>query len=105
MREWCRLRRNVPHWAIAELGHLPVHSYWWREVVCFWNALAARPVGDERRDILYDNCLWQGGQGSSHWSGQVAACLQGVGYLTGSLTILTAVALDEQRVWECLCAH
>ena len=39
---------------------------------------------------------------SNCWAGQVAAFLQGIGYLTGPLNV---VALDEQRVLECLCAH
>ena len=88
----------------AELGHLPesLHCYMWREVVCSWNALAARPVGDILRDILCDSCWWQSGQGSNRRAGQVAAFLQGTGYLTGPLT---AGALDEQGVLEYLCAH
>ena len=82
------LQKNVPHWAnYAELGRLYLHQYWWREVVCCWNALAAWPVGDIWRDNLCASCLWQGGQGSNRWAGQVAACLQGIGYRTGPLTV------------------
>ena len=34
MRRWCRLRANVPVWAIyAELGRLPLHYFWWREII------------------------------------------------------------------------
>ena len=50
---------SVLHWPVyVELGRLPLHDYWWREVVRFWNALIAQPVGDVWRQILCDSCLW-----------------------------------------------
>ena len=61
MRRWCRLRANTPIWAIyAELGRLPLHYSWWREVVRFWNRIVELPEGDVWRDILVDSLSRQG---------------------------------------------
>ena len=54
------------------------------------------------RQILCDSCLWQDGQNSGCWAGQVVAFLRGIGYLVGPIT---AAPLDAQRVDECLRAQ
>ena len=56
MHRGCRLRQNVLVWAMyAELGRLPLHYYWWREVVRLWKSTVALPEGSIWRDILRDN--------------------------------------------------
>lgn len=71
MRRWCRLRQNVPIWAIyAELGRLPLHYFWWREVLRLLNAIVSLPDGSVWRDILLDNLAGQACR-RRNWSGQV----------------------------------
>ena len=99
MRRWCRLRQNVPVWAIyAELGRLPLHYFWWREVLRLWNAIVSLPEGTVWRDILQDNLADQACR-RKNWSGQVHAFLVGIGFLSGPLQLRT---LDVGEVLKCL---
>lgn len=105
LRRWCRLRKNVPFWAIfAELGRLPLHYFWWREVIRFWNSVVARSEDDLWRDMLCENVAgpaWAG-QPASRWAGQIHAFLLDVQYSTGPLAIQR---IDEQRALACLCTR
>ena len=110
MRRWCKLRQNVPVWAIfAELGRLPLHYFWWREIVRFFNRVAVLPDGNIWRAIMTDNLTWQHANAKC-WSAQVRAFLQGITFSTGALEL---VELQEEfvmhlllqrysSVWDCL---
>ena len=98
MRRWCRLRQNVPVWMIyAELGRLPLHYYWWREILRFFNALVALPAGSVWRDMLSDS-MAQRGRRRRNWCGDVAAFLAAVGLPD----ILSMQALDVPACLEAL---
>ena len=99
MRRWCRLRMNVPVWAIyAELGRLPLHYFWWREVIRFWNQVVGLPEGNIWRDIMLDNIAGQDCR-RKNWSGQVKAFLSGIGYSSGALQL---EKIDGDEVLQCL---
>ena len=99
MRRWCRLRQNVPVWAIyAELGRLPLHYFWWREVLRLWNAIVALPQDSVWREIMEDNLASQSCR-RKNWSGQVSAFLSGIGFCTGPLQL---GMLDVDEVLDCL---
>ena len=100
MRRWCRLRMNVPVWAIyAELGRLLMHYFWWREVIRFWNQIVELPEGNIWRDIMLDNIAGQHCP-RKNWSGQVKAFLSGIGYSSNALQL---VRIDGDEVLQCLC--
>ena len=99
MRRWCRLRANVAVWAIyAELGRLPLHYFWWREIIRFWNSIVDLPEDSIWRDIMLDNLADQDSR-RQNWSGQVKAFLSGIGCSSGPLG-LERISGDE--VLQCL---
>ena len=66
-------------WEIyAELGRLPLHSFWWREVIRFWDSTVNLPEGSIWRDIMLDNLADQDSR-HQNWSGPVKAFLSGIG--------------------------
>ena len=101
MRRWCRLRQNVPVWAIyAELGRLPLHYYWWREVVRLWNSIVALPEGSVWHEILRDNLIDQHCR-RKNWAGQVLAFLRAIGHVAGHGSLELA-PLDVDQVLRLL---
>ena len=99
MRRWCRLRQNVPVWAMyKELGRLPLHYYWWREILRFWNQVASLPADSVWREIMMDNLADQHHR-RRNWCGEVGAFLSGIGFSSGPLHLS---CLDADRALECL---
>ena len=89
---------NVPVWAIyAELGRLPLHYFWWREVIRFWNQVVGLPEGNIWRDIMLDNCRAGLPPQELDWSGQ--GILYGIGYSSGALQL---EKIDGDEVLQCL---
>lgn len=44
LRSWCHLRGSEPKWLIYRaLGRLPLHYYWWRDVIRFSNRIHRSP--------------------------------------------------------------
>ena len=99
LRRWCRLRQNVPVWAVyAELGRLPLQYFWAREICKFFNALVALPAGSVWHDVLVDNLAVQA-SGRQNWSAHVLAFLSSIGYLTGPLPLQS---IDVDEVLQCM---
>ena len=56
MRSWCRMRGSEPYWLIyRELGRLPLHYFWWRDVVQFANRIICLLGCTIWREMLRDN--------------------------------------------------
>ena len=82
-------------------GRLPLHYFWWREVVRFWNRIVELPEGDVWRDILVDSLSRQGDR-RRNWSGQISAFMSSIGHASGLSGPLVLDSRDMQHVLELL---
>ena len=56
IRSWCHLRGSEPNWLLyRELGRLPFHYYWWRDIIRFANRVACLADGSLWKDMLRDS--------------------------------------------------
>ena len=77
---------------------MPLHKFWWREVVRFWNRIFELPEGDVWRDILVDSLSSQGDR-RRNWIGQISTFMSAIVYASCPLVL---DSLDMQRVLELL---
>ena len=111
IRGWCHLRGSEPKWLIyRELGRLPLHYFWWRDIVRFANRVACLPDGSLWREMLGDShSSFQEGQ--TCWASQVAQFLRNSGYQVNAnchafideAGALKALCTMYDRVWDGLC--
>ena len=101
IRSWCHLRGQEPKWLMyRHLGRLPLHYYWWRDIVRFLNALHCLPATSIWRRMMIDSEVSaQNVTGKNCWGGQLCTFLRNVGY-RGLTTPNQRV--DEKIVLECL---
>ena len=53
---WCHLRGSEPKWLVyRELGRLPFHYYWWRDMLRFANRVAGLPGHSIWRKMMRDS--------------------------------------------------
>ena len=100
IRGWCHLRGSEPTWLLyRELGRLPLHYFWWRDIVRFVNRLSALPVDSIWQEMLLDS-LQSHREGKHCWMGDIAKFLQNIGcaFEPGDLP-----AIDEHMVMASLC--
>ena len=111
LRSWCHLRGSEPKWLIyRELGRLPLHYFWWRDIVRFANRLARLPDGSWWKEMLNDSQR-SSQEGRSCWAGQVAQFQRNVGYqategsheFIDEARVLEALRAVYDKVWDGLC--
>ena len=100
IRSWCHLRGSEPTWLVyRELGRLPLHYFWWRDIMRFANRLAQLPEGSIWREMLHDSCASYS-EGRKCWVGDLGRFLQNVGM---SLEPGNQPFVDENRALDALC--
>lgn len=102
LKSWCHLRNSESRWMIyRELGRLPFHYYWWRDVVRFANRVAALPQDSVWHEAFRDNLEIALGRKPS-WFSDLRKFLSNIGYVSpqGSRHFI-----DERRVLDLLCAQ
>ncbi len=101
IRSWCHLRGHEPKWLVyRHLGRLPLHYFWWRDIVRFFNALHRLPVDSIWRKMMIDSEVHgQTQSGKSCWAGHITTFLRNVGY-RGLTT--PRQRIDEDIVLACL---
>ena len=104
MKTWCRLRPSVPVWALyRELGRLPLHYFWWRDVFTFWNQVVSSPNAFIWQDMLSD-AMHRKTRGT--WGGEVHAFLRkigmqaSVGRLVNMQDFSEALLAQYDTVWQ-----
>ena len=113
IRSWCHLRGSEPKWLMyRELGRLPFHYFWWRDVIRFANRVARLPDGSLWREMLADSqsSFFEGGK---CWAGEVAHFLRNVGYQVDAACpdfideegALRALCTQYDGVWGGLCRY
>ena len=102
LRSWCHLRESESRWLVyRELGRLPFHYYWWRDIVRFANRVAALPQHSIWREAFCDN-LDNAIAGKKCWFSDLHRFLCNIGYDSSQGT---RHFIDEQRVLDLLCAQ
>ena len=113
IRSWCHLRGSEPTWLVyRELGRLPFHYYWWRDIVRFANRVSQHGDGSIWKEMLLDSCTSSQG-GSRCWAGEVNKFLENVGCtfqedggaLINEEKVLEALCRSYDKVWDGLCRH
>ena len=112
MRSWCHLRGSEPTWLMyRELGRLPLHYFWWRDVVRFANRVLGLPDGSIWKEMLQDSCQ-SSCAGKKCWAGEVDKFLGNVGCdaLSGQApldedNVLAALCRVYDQVWDGLCRY
>jgi hypothetical protein len=101
IKSWCHLRGHEPKWLIyRHLGRLPLHYFWWRDIVRFVNALHCLPAASIWRKMMLDSeSSARLGIGKNFWAGQIVRFLTSVGY-RGVTTPQQRV--DEKLVMACV---
>ena len=111
IRSWCHLRGSEPRWLIyRELGRLPLHYFWWRDIVRFANRLACLPAGNLWREMLSDSQS-SSQEGRNCWAGQVQKFLHNAAYqlsqnchdFIDEAGALKALRTAYDKVWDGLC--
>ena len=58
LRGWCHLRGSEPKSSLyCELGRLPFHYSWWRDIVRFANRVPILPDGSLWRQMMHDRLV------------------------------------------------
>lgn len=73
---------NSVHTAILlkELGRRPLHHFWWRRIVTFWNNLAALPATSFHRQVALDDCWDAITRNVKNWAWVFMRGLRQLGY-------------------------
>ena len=100
IRSWCHLRGSEPTWLIyRELGRMPLHYFWWRDVVRFANRVMHLPNNSIWKEMLMDS-LQSCREGRKCWAGDLDKFLQNVG---STMHCDSGPMLDEPAVLASLC--
>ena len=86
IRGWCHLRGSEPVWMLyRELGRLPLHYYWWRDVFSFINRVMALPQDSVWSAILRDSFA-AATAGAHNWAGSVRDLMREaeIGFVDGA---------------------
>ena len=113
IRSWCHLRGSEPTWLIyRELGRLPLHYFWWRDIIRFADRVMRLPEDSIWREMLMDS-FRSSQEGRKCWAGDLDKFLRNVG---GALQLNSQSVVDESavlallcraydKVWDGLCRH
>ena len=81
IRGWCHLRGSEPIWILyRELGRLPLHYYWWRDILSFLNRVVALPQASIWSQMMHDNFAAAAG-GARNWAMNVQRMMRGLGHV------------------------
>ena len=113
IRGWCHLRGSEPTWLVyRELGRLPLHYYWWRDIVRFANRVLQLPDGSIWKEMLQDS-FQSHAEGKRCWASDVCKFLQNVGIafqydgtsVIDESDVMAALLRAYDTVWDGLCRH
>ena len=113
IRSWCHLRGSEPTWLLyRELGRLPLHYFWWRDIVRFANRVNQLPDGSIWKEMMQDS-FQSSHEGRKCWAGDVDKFLQNVGstlphageYVIDEHAVLDSLCQAYDTVWDGLCPH
>ena len=111
IRSWCHLRGSEPKWLLyRELGRLPFHYFWWRDIIRFANRVACLPEGYLWKEMLSDTQV-SSREGRSCWAGEITKFLGNVRYqphpdshaFIDEQAALTGLCSQYDKVWDGLC--
>ena len=115
IRCWCRLRGSEPNWLVyRELGRLPMHYYWWRDIVRFANRVSQLSDGCIWKEMLLDS-RQRAREGGSCWFGDIQKFVQNVGCsldvqdgghaLLHEQALMAGLCKSYDAVWDNLCPY
>ena len=111
IRSWFHLRGSEPTWLLyRELGRLPLHYFWWRDIIRFANRVAQLPDGSIWREMMQDS-FESSHEGKKCWAGDLARFLQNLGstvqpgsqYTVNEQAVLASLCQAYDSVWDGLC--
>ena len=111
IRSWCHLRGSEPNWLLyRELGRLPLHYFWWRDIIRFANRVAQLPDNSIWREMMQDS-FESSHEGKKCWAGDLERFLQNLGstvqpgsqYTVNEQAVLASLCQAYDSVWDGLC--
>ena len=111
---WCPLRGTEPTWLVyKEPGRLPLHYFWWRDILRFTNALSRLPNGSTWKAMLHDLCQ-SDREGRKCWAWELGKflrnirseyCSRGQQAFVDEYAALSSLCKAYDSVWDGLCRH
>lgn len=111
IRSWCHLRGSEPTWLLyRELGRLPLHYLWWRDIVRFANRVAQLPDNNIWRAMMQDS-FESSHAGKKCWAGDLEKFLRnlsnavqpGSQYTVNEQAVLASLCQAYDSVWDGFC--